>query len=86
MIAAKHRWPQAKGARHGDELPLWARATKGCCHVGRSHFGASTLRETETKKDRGGGGGGRGRKKREEEEEGKEKEKRIMREEREKDK
>ena len=39
MIAAKQRWPQAKGARHGDELPLWARATKECCHVGRSHFG-----------------------------------------------
>ena len=29
IIAAKHRLHQAKGARHGNDQPLWAKANKG---------------------------------------------------------
>ena len=67
MIAAKHRWPRAKGALYGDELPLWVGGTKGCCHVGAKHLETN---RNEKGQGRGPEEEGGGRRKREEKERG----------------
>ena len=78
-VAAKHRWHQARSARHGDRRPLWARAIKGCCHFGRSHFGQAPWEKWKRRGRRGkreGGGGGRGGKEKKRKSEGKERRRR----------
>ena len=84
--AAKHRWHQVRGVRHGDERPLWARATKGMLPLGQSHFGQAPWekwkRRGRRRKREGerGGRGGRKRKgrRKEKKEEGEEKVKRRV--------